>query len=80
MKNNIEPHQSAIKSLSQGTGTKMFSVREAAGFLRISKSFLDKSRVYGNGPQYSKLGTRVIYSQKDLEEWAASTKRSHTST
>jgi predicted DNA-binding transcriptional regulator AlpA len=55
------------------------SVREAATFLRVSKSFLDKRRLDGNGPIYMKMGRRVVYDQTDLEVWAASTKRRHTS-
>ena len=78
MKNNFGLQPSITQSRSHDASAKMLTVREAAGFLRISKSFLDKSRVYGNGPSYAKLGTRVIYSQKDLEDWAASTRRRHT--
>lgn len=57
---------------------KKLTVREAAEFLRLSKSFLDKRRLDGTGPQYSKLGARVIYDISDLESWVSASKRRHT--
>ena len=55
------------------------TVPEAAEWLRVSKSWLDKKRLDGNGPQYHKFGRRVIYDLSDLEAWAAQNKRRHTS-
>jgi predicted DNA-binding transcriptional regulator AlpA len=54
-------------------------VREAAAFLGLSKSYLDKKRLDGGGPPYLKLGRRVLYDVADLEVWAANHKRLHTS-
>jgi predicted DNA-binding transcriptional regulator AlpA len=54
-------------------------VAEAAGYLSVSKSWLDKKRLDGGGPEYLKLGRRVVYDLKDLEKWAASNRRQHTS-
>ena len=54
-------------------------VREAAAFLGVSKSYFDKKRLDGGGPAYLKLGRRVLYDLADLEIWAASRKRRHTS-
>ncbi len=54
-------------------------VLEAAAFLGLSKSYLDKKRLDGGGPAYLKLGRRVVYDLADLEIWAASRKRQHTS-
>jgi hypothetical protein len=31
---------------------------------------MEKHRLYGTGPQYRKLGCRVVYSIQDLQEWA----------
>ena len=58
---------------------RKISVREAAAYLGISKSFLDKTRLDGSGADYLKIGRRVIYDLADLEMWAASRKRRHTS-
>jgi predicted DNA-binding transcriptional regulator AlpA len=57
---------------------RKLSVREAANFLHISKSFLDKRRMDGAGPTYVKMGRRVIYDVEDLEIWARENKRRHT--
>ncbi|MBB3978896.1 putative DNA-binding transcriptional regulator AlpA [Rhizobium azooxidifex] len=46
-------------------------VKQAAAYVGVSKSFLDKSRCYGGGPTYVKLGTTVIYRSEDLDAWVA---------
>jgi predicted DNA-binding transcriptional regulator AlpA len=58
---------------------RKLSVRETAAYLCVSKSWLDKRRLDGNGPTYLKLGRRVVYDLSDLESWAASNRRHHTS-
>ncbi|MCJ2077618.1 helix-turn-helix domain-containing protein [Methylobacterium sp. E-016] len=55
------------------------SVGQAAHRLGISKSWLDKKRVQGGGPTYIKLGRRVLYDENDLDAWADTHRRSHTS-
>ncbi len=56
------------------------NVREAAAYLKVSKSWLDKLRVRGGGPAYIKLGPhRVVYDLGDLNAWAAQGRREHTS-
>ena len=59
--------------------TRKLCVQEAAHFLGLSVSTLNKMRLNGTGPRYLKLGRRVLYDMRDLEEWAASRARSHTS-
>jgi predicted DNA-binding transcriptional regulator AlpA len=54
-------------------------VREVAELLRVSKSWLDKKRLSGGGPPYLKFGRRVVYDMADLEDWAVSNRRNHTS-
>lgn len=51
----------------------------AAKRLGLSKSTLAKMRVYGNGPIYSKLGRRVVYTITDLDAWVASKRFTSTS-
>ena len=58
--------------------TRKLCVQEAAHFLGLSVSTLNKMRLSGNGCRYLKLGRRVLYDIRDLEEWAASCARSHT--
>ena len=55
------------------------NVVEAASYLGLSKSSLDKLRVYGGGPTYLKLGKRIIYERADLDSWKASKRRTSTS-
>ena len=42
---------------------------DAARYLGLSESFLAKSRCYGSGPRYCKLGRRVTYRKSDLDVW-----------
>ena len=46
-------------------------VRDAAAYVGLSKSFLDKARCYGGGPIYIKLGATVIYNTEDLDAWVS---------
>jgi predicted DNA-binding transcriptional regulator AlpA len=50
-------------------------VRQAADYVGLSKSFLDKARCYGGGPSYIKLGATVIYSTDDLDAWLAANRK-----
>jgi hypothetical protein len=55
------------------------NVVQAAGYASISKSSLDKLRVYGGGPLYIKVGARVIYDRVDLDTWLTGKKIANTS-
>ena len=59
--------------------THYLNVPEAAVYLRSSKSSLDKFRVTGVGPRYTKIGKRVVYDIADLDAFAESNKRHSTS-
>ena len=61
-----------------GSVTRKLTVKETAAYLAVSTSWLDKRRLDGNGPAYLKLGRRVVYDIIDLETWAASNRRRHT--
>lgn len=51
----------------------------AAAFLGgVSPSWLEVLRVRGGGPEYLKLGKRVVYKPEDLEAWAESNRRTST--
>lgn len=45
---------------------------EAATLLRLSPRTLEKHRLYGTGPEYRKLGGRVLYATADVLAWAES--------
>jgi len=52
---------------------------EAAQHLRLSPSTLAKYRVHGSGPQFLKLGKKVVYEKADLDAWATERSRASTS-
>jgi predicted DNA-binding transcriptional regulator AlpA len=61
------------------TSTRRLSVAEAAAYLGLSVSKLNKLRVYGGGPSFFKLGRRVAYDTGDLDHWLAGHRRRSTS-
>ena len=53
---------------------------DAAAYVGLSASTLEKFRVFGGGPEYSKAGPRVVvYSVEALEAWLRARRRSSTS-
>jgi predicted DNA-binding transcriptional regulator AlpA len=52
---------------------------EAARFVGLSIRTLEKHRIYGTGPRYSKLGGRVVYRVEDLQTWVDSGAKASTS-
>jgi predicted DNA-binding transcriptional regulator AlpA len=52
---------------------------EAARFVGLSIRTLEKHRIYGTGPRYSKLGGRVVYHVEDLQAWVESGLKASTS-
>jgi predicted DNA-binding transcriptional regulator AlpA len=63
------------KQFQARSAVAKLSVKEAARHLGISKSLLDKLRMLGRGPQFIKIGSRVLYDIDDLESWVRSHKR-----
>jgi predicted DNA-binding transcriptional regulator AlpA len=55
------------------------NVKQAAEYAGLSKSSLDKLRVYGGGPLYIKVGARVVYDRVDLDTWLVGKKVANTS-
>jgi excisionase family DNA binding protein len=51
---------------------RLLTQREAAELLRLSERTLERWRVSGSGPAFTKLGKRVLYREPDLLEWVAS--------
>lgn len=52
---------------------------QAAAFVGLGISSLEKLRVTGGGPAFLKIGRRVVYDAVDLEHWLVKHKRSSTS-
>jgi predicted DNA-binding transcriptional regulator AlpA len=51
----------------------------AAEYLGVSVAFLEKRRVYGDGPRFVKLGRAVAYRRADLDVWIETRTRRSTS-
>ncbi len=51
---------------------KKLNTEEAAAFLGVRPCTLEVWRCKKKGPKYSKLGSRVMYDQTDLETYFAS--------
>ena len=58
---------------------ELLTPKEAVAYLRVSKSHLDKLRVYGGGPKFLRPGKRkILYRRSHLDLYAA--ERTFTST
>lgn len=51
---------------------------EAAARLRANPRTMERWRMDGVGPAFVKVGARVYYRDRDLDEWVESQVRSHT--
>ena len=51
----------------------------AAEYIGLTKSTLEKRRLTGGGPVFSKLGRTVVYDRADLDAWVAARRRQSTS-
>ena len=51
---------------------------DASRFVGLSIRTLEKHRIYGTGPRYSKLGGRVVYRVDELQARVESGARAHT--
>ena len=51
----------------------------AATYLGLGVGTLNKLRIYGGGPPYSKLTSVVVYDRADLDRWAEERKVRSTS-
>lgn len=52
---------------------------DAAAYLGLAKSTLEKMRVYGGGPVFAALGRVVVYEVGDLDAYVEARKRHSTS-
>ncbi len=58
---------------------RFLNTEEAAFYLGLSMSLLEKLRVRGDGPAYAKIGARVIYLAEDLDAFVLSRRVRSTS-
>lgn len=60
------------------TEVRMLKIEEAAERLSVSKHTLNNWRSQGTGPTFYKIGGKVRYDSKDLDEFIESNKRAPT--
>ena len=61
-----------LKSKPPNTVKAVLTTAEAAIYLSLSESYLEKARLRGNGPPFLRLtGTRVGYLKDRLDAWLA---------
>ena len=62
------------------TAQRVLRTPEAAAYVGLSASTLEKFRLTGSGPVYQKAGPKiVVYRIDDLDAWLASGRRTSTS-
>lgn len=77
-----EPRRITAQTSTPATiqpGRRWLRVRAAAAYLAIGVGTLNKLRVLGGGPPYSKLGHTVVYDSTDLDAWVAARRVRSTS-
>lgn len=52
---------------------------DAAVYCGLARATLEKLRLTGEGPAYSKIGRAVLYDVTDLDAWIAACKQTSTS-
>ena len=57
---------------------KYLTTKEAAFYVRLSESSLEKKRVSGDGPEFLKVGKAVRYEQTALDTWMQADRRTST--
>jgi predicted DNA-binding transcriptional regulator AlpA len=55
------------------------NTKQAAHYVGLSESLLEKRRCSGDGPIYSQIGKAVRYLASDLDAWMKANKRNSTS-
>lgn len=47
------------------------TAKQAAALVGLSTRTLDHHRIKGTGPQYSRLGRRIVYTRANINAWVA---------
>ena len=56
----------------------IFRTADAAAYIGLAKSTLEKRRCYGNSPPFFKQGNAVFYDRTELDEWLESERNLNT--
>ncbi len=74
----LENHQDAPETIPRSPQKVVLTTCEAAAFLGLATSTLNKWRCYGEGPQFIKLGRAVRYRLDSLERYVETRVRNST--
>ncbi len=72
-------HERRAAAAAEGKGGRYLKTREAAAYLNVSESWLNKSRITGTGPAFIKIGSGILYAVDDLDAFAAARRVRSTS-
>ena len=61
----------AVGAVAADPPREVLDTAQAAEYLRVSRSYLERARVEGGGPVYCKLANLVRYRRGDLDSWLA---------
>jgi hypothetical protein len=75
LRNTLDPSDHKLGAAH----SKRLHRKQAAAYLGVSLSWLDKARLTGLGPPYIAIGGRVLYDSRDLETFLQSNRHSSTS-
>ena len=59
-------------------GRQWLSAKEAAEYCGLGFSTMAKLRLSGGGPEFSKVGEKVLYHRDNLDKWLHSKSRTST--
>ena len=76
---DARPETTGRKPQELSSGERLLPPSDAANLLRLSKSWLAKARMRGDGPPFVKLGRAVRYRESALVQWLKSRTRLSTS-
>ncbi len=80
MSDNTAPKLDVVTQAPNTHTDPLLTTRQSAEHLNVSKSYLDKFRVYGGGPEFVRLSKRkILYRQSALDRWAKERQFSSTS-
>jgi hypothetical protein len=54
------------------TKPRRYRTPDAAAYLEVSKSFLDKERTAGRGPAYERIANKIYYPEAELDAYRES--------
>lgn len=75
LRNSLDPSDHKVGAAH----SKRLHRKQAAAYLGVSLSWLDKARISGLGPVFVTMGGRVLYDSRDLEAFIDSNRHSSTS-